>query len=146
MQVEIKLDETCTEPKVIILVDKLTDEINEIIKKLSETQLHAIAGFKGDQVEVLQPDKIIRIYTESQKVYVQTEQGSYLVKLRLYELEEKLDKEEFVRISNSEIINLKSMMSLDLSLSGTICVRLRGNGIAYVSRRYVARIKQLLGI
>jgi Response regulator of the LytR/AlgR family len=146
MQVEIKLDDTCTEPKVIIVVDELTDEINEIVKKLSETHLQAIAGFRDGQVEVLQPDKIVRIYTESPKVYAQTEQGIYLVKLRLYELEEKLDKDEFVRISNSEIINLKSMINLDLSLSGTICVRLRGGITTYVSRRYVARIKQLLGI
>jgi Response regulator of the LytR/AlgR family len=146
MQVEIKLDETCTEPKVIILVDKLTDEINEIIKRLSETHIHAIAGFKGDSVEVLQPEEIIRIYAENQKVYAQTEQGTYLVKLRLYELEEKLDKDTFLRISNSEIINLKQMVSLDLSLAGTICVRLRGNSTTYVSRRYVARIKQFLGI
>ena len=33
MQVEIKIDDSCTEPKVIILTDKVTDEINDILQR-----------------------------------------------------------------------------------------------------------------
>ena len=66
--------------------------------------------------------------------------------MRLYEAEEQLDQTRFVRISNSEIINLKMAKRFDLSFSGTICVNLAGGQTAYVSRRYVAKIKRLLGI
>ena len=65
---------------------------------------------------------------------------------RLYELEERLNKRLFVRISNSEIINLKKVIRLDLSMSGTICVELSNQTTAYVARRYVTKIKQALGI
>ena len=34
----------------------------------------------------------------------------------------------------------------DLSFAGTICVSLSNGTVTYVSRRYVAKIKQLLGI
>lgn len=146
MQIEIKIEETCTEPRVVIFAPRMTDEVNEILKKLSNTCPQAIAGFKDDRLEVLQPEKIVRIYTADQKVYVQTEQSEYLVRLRLYELEEKLDKNTFLRISNSEIINLKKVMNMDLSFSGTICVKLSGNATTFVSRRYVAKIKQILGL
>lgn len=146
MQIEIKIDEACKDPKVIILTNKITDEVNELLKRLSDTQPQTIAGFKEDSLKILQPNEIIRIFTENQKVYAQTEQGKYLIRLRLYELEERLDKSTFARISNSEIINLKKVENMDLSFSGTICVNLCSNITTFVSRRYVSKIKQILGI
>ena len=66
--------------------------------------------------------------------------------LRLYELEERLDRKAFVRVSHSEIVNWKRVTALDLSLSGTIRVTLEGGVVTYVSRRYVKKIKEVLGI
>ena len=90
--------------------------------------------------------QIYRIVASEGKVYAVTDEGEYQLRLRLYELENRLDKGSFVRISNSEIINLKRVKGFDLSLAGTICVRLTNGMVTYVSRRYVARIKQVLGI
>ena len=90
--------------------------------------------------------QIYRIGASEGKVYAVTDEGEYQLRLRLYELENRLDKGSFVRISNSEIINLKRVKGFDLSLAGTICVRLTNGMVTYVSRRYVARIKQVLGI
>lgn len=146
MHIEIKIDETCTEPKVLIFTDRITDEVNDLFKRLSDTQPQAIAGFKDDRVEILAPDAVIRFEAANQKVYAQTEQGEYAVRLRLYELEERLDKNQFVRISNSEIINMRKVLNMDLSISGTICVSLEGGITSFVSRRYVTRIKKILEI
>ena len=52
----------------------------------------------------------------------------------------------FVRISNSEIINLKKVSGFDLSFVGTICVSLSNGTVTYASRRYVSKIKDLLGM
>lgn len=146
MQIEIKIDETCAEPKVLILTGRITDEINDLFRRLSETQPQAIAGFIGEQCAILEPDAVIRFYAANQKVYAQTGEGEYTVRMRLYELEERLDAHLFVRISNSEIINMKKVVNLDLRLTGTIVVRLTDGVTSYVSRRYVARIKRYLGI
>lgn len=43
MQIEIKLDENCKEPKIIVVTNKMTDEINEIMKRLSDEQPKMIA-------------------------------------------------------------------------------------------------------
>lgn len=80
MHIEVKIDEFCKEPKVIILTDKVTEQINELLKKLSESHPKAIAGFKNDTLEILEPDNIIRIFTANQKVYAQTEQNEYLLR------------------------------------------------------------------
>lgn len=55
MQIEIKMDENYREPKIIIMTDKMTDEVNDIVKKLSDEQPQLIAGFKDDSVQVLEP-------------------------------------------------------------------------------------------
>lgn len=146
MQIEIKIDSSCKETKVIVVTDKMDEEVHQIIKKLSEENFGMIAGFRNDTLELLDPQRMIRIYASGGKVYAVTEDGEYTLRLRLYEMEERLDKSCFVRISNSEIINLKKVKSFDLSFSGTICVSLSGGTVTYVSRRYVARIRKVLGI
>ncbi|MGN0424830.1 MAG: LytTR family DNA-binding domain-containing protein [Acetatifactor sp.] len=146
MQIEINVDESCKEPKVIVVTNRMTDEINEIIKKLSDDQSKMIAGFKDDIVEILEPDNIYRIFAAKGKVFAETNSGEYSLRLRLYEMEQRLDSHVFVRISNSEIINLKKVKEFDLSFSGTICVMLSNGTATYVSRRYVAKIKQMLGM
>ena len=146
MQVEVKLDKSVTEPKVVILTDRMSEEVNTLVQMLSETEPKLIAGFRDDTVTVLDEQEILRIYAAGGKVYAVLPSGEYVLRLRLYEAEERLKQRQFVRISNSEIINLKKARSFDLSFTGTICVVLSDGSRTYVSRRYVSRIKEVLGI
>ena len=129
MQIEIKIDEKCKEPKIIVMTDQMTDEVNAIIKRLSDEQPQVIAGFRDDVVEVLEPSEIYRVFAESGKVFAETNHGEYALRLRLYEAEQRLDSKTF-----------------DLSFVGTICITLSNGTVTYVSRRSVAKIKQLLGM
>lgn len=146
MQIEIKIDSLCTETKLIVLTDKITEEINNMIRKLSEETPQVLCGFHDDTLEILDQADIIRLYSAAGKIFAVNCHSEYTLRLRLYELEERLDKSIFVRISNSEIINLRKVKGFDLSFAGTICVTLSNGTVTYVSRRYVAKIKQVLGI
>jgi len=146
LQVEIKIDSTVREPRVIVLTNKMTEEVNEIVRKISETEPPMLAGFLQDTVTILDPRDIVRVYAINGKVLAATEKAEYTLRMRLYELEEKLRGCSFVRISNSEMINQKAVRNFDLSLVGTICVTLRDGTVTYASRRYVTRIKESLGI
>ena len=146
MQVEIRIDSTVREPKVIVLTDRMTDEVNEIVRKISETEPAMLAGFREDTVTVLDPEEIYRIYAANGKVFAVTAKEEYSLRMRLYEAEERFRGSSFVRISNSEMINLKTVRSFDLSLAGTIRVALKNGETAYVSRRYVGKIKEALGM
>ena len=146
MQIEVKIDPSCTEPKVIIVADSMSEEIQSLVKRLSADIPQVISGIRDERLEVLKEDELIRVYAASGKVFAITEQGEYVVRLRLYELEERLDRQRFVRISNSEIINLKKVKSFDLSFAGTVCVEFLNGTVTYVSRRYVPKIKKILGV
>ncbi|MDE5964886.1 MAG: LytTR family transcriptional regulator [Eubacterium sp.] len=146
MKIKIKIDSTYNDPEIIIFTDEITDDIDRLVKILTDENSQIISGIRYDRVEVLDPDEIIRVYANSKKVYAVTDKGEYTLRFRLYEAEERLGSKNFVRISKSEIINLKKVNSFDMNLAGTICVRLSNNEVTYVSRRYVAEIKKVLGV
>ncbi|MCI8769143.1 MAG: LytTR family transcriptional regulator [Ruminococcus sp.] len=146
MQVEIKIDPSQPEPKVVITAASMTEEVNRIVRRLSEEIPQVISGTRDGKLEVLEPEELIRIYAASGKVFAVTGKGEYTLRLRLYELEERLSPHQFVRISNSEIIHLKKVVNFDLSFAGTIYVKLSNGTVTYVSRRYVSKIKKILGI
>lgn len=146
MKIEVELDEKCLETKVIIRAQKMTDEIAALMQRLTNEARHEIVGFDGDAAHLLEPSDIVRIYAAVGKVFAVTGDKEYVLRLRLYEAEERLNGKDFVRISNSEIINIKKAIKFDLSTAGTICVSLSNGNISFVSRRYVTKIKNTLGI
>ena len=146
MKIQIQLDSQCEEPEILIRTAAVTAEVRELVEKLSEKRSDSVIGYDADSAVLLEKSQIMRIYGASQKVYAQTPHGEFYLRQRLYELEQLLDEKTFVRISKSEIINLRKAKAFDLRLSGTISVRLADGSVSYVSRRYVARIKQLLGV
>lgn len=146
MQIRIELDESVLETEFIIRTAQMTDEVNGLIKKVSEQSPQLLSGFRDGNLEILLPTEIIRIYASEGKVYAITANDTYTLRRRLYELESRLDKNSFIRISNSEIINFKMVKSFDLSFTGTIRVKLVNGTSTYVSRRYLSKIKQWLGI
>ena len=120
MKVEVKIDSPVTEPRIIILTDKMTEEIESVLRKLSDAEPEMIAGFQNDRVSILDQKDLYRIYAEAGKVFAETEKGTYVLRQRIYEMEERLRRFSFVRVSNSEIINLKKVNNFDLSFSGTM--------------------------
>lgn len=146
MKIEVKIDDSCTETKVIIVADKMTDEVSAIVQRLSGETRQGLIGYENDVATLLEPSDIVRIYAAVGKVFAVTDKKEYILRLRLYEANEKLSGKSFVRISNSEIINIKKTKKFDLSTAGTICVSLSNGDVCFVSRRYVTKIKNTLGI
>ena len=146
MEIEIKINPEYKIPKVIVLTDKVTDEVNAIVARLSEEVPQLISGFRDNVLKILEQKEIIRVYSSDGKIIAVTDEGEFFLRQRLYEMEERLDSSRFVRISNSEIINLKKVKSFDMSFAGTICVSMSDSAVTYVSRRYVSKIKKILGI
>ena len=148
MKLNVEIDTNIEEPAALITTPRMTEEVTRVVDFISKLDdiTTVISGIRDDKVELLEQESIFRIYAEEGKVFARTESGLYQVRLRLYELEERLDDSKFVRISNSEIVNLKKVKSLDLSFVGTICMELSNGEVSYVSRRYVSKIKKKLGL
>ena len=145
MQVEVKLDPARKEIGIVILAPAPSPEVEELVRRLEAEQLSPLRGWQEDIMTLLPQSQVVRCYAQDKRVYAIADGGTvYGLRERLYELEEQLDRRKFVRISNGEIINLDKVTAVDLSLTGTIRMTLGSAGHAYVSRRYVKKIKETL--
>lgn len=146
MKIKIDINPKYKEPEIRVCNDVYTEELQETCEAIRAALDTCLVAYSGNEMTRLSECDIIRIYAQNQKVYAATKTGEYRLKERLYELEEKLDGTRFLRISNSEIVNLRKIERLDAGMTGTIKMYLKGQMETYVSRRYVSKIKKALGI
>ena len=95
--------------EVIINAPEITEEVSTIANTIMgiSNSIKQIIGTKDNKIYLFTIDEIICFYSEEKNNYCKTKNGTYRIKEKLYELEEKLSKGDYVRISNSCIINLK---------------------------------------
>ena len=150
MITQIKI-ERCDKPYCVIHAEAETDGIKAIAEKISsmdETgRATMLTGWDGDHCIQVKQNEIFRIYSQDKKVYLETEEESLLLKLRLYEFEELAQNcgwRDFIRISNTDIVNFSKVTKLDMSLTGIVRVIFINGKDAIVSRRYMSKIKNEL--
>lgn len=144
MKLEINVNKDEEQDRIVIYAKEVTEKlqhlINEIEKSIDETKLY---GKIADEIYPLNISNMIRFYTESKQIYAEDEAKNYRIDKRLYELEKVLPK-NFIRISQSEIININYIKKLRQELNGFIKISLKNGISTYSSRRYVKIIKEAL--
>ena len=145
MKIEINIDMALDETLVKIYAPSYNQEVRSLEKSLEAINKDIIVGFKDDDIYILDYKDIIRFFTKNKKIYIEGKNCNYISRLRLYEIEERLDKSKFIRISRYEIINIDYVKKLDLSFKGTIAVEFKNGNISYVSRRFLKDFKKVLG-
>lgn len=147
MEVEVRVVGTREKPAIVIEAAALTQEVEDLAARLRLSEEGALLGWAGETAVPLKLGEVLRFYGADKAVFAQTAAGEFRLRQRLYELAERLDGHTFVRISNSEIVNLRQVTALDLTLAGTIKMTLAGGAaVCWVSRRNVKNIKTALGL
>ena len=144
MKVELNTDKKFGETIVTISTNKVNDEIQNLVNYIENKEDYFIGVLDG-KVRLLSTEDIIRVYVEDRKVYEVTVEGKFIVRKKLYEVQNTLTK-DFIKISQSEIANVKYIHSLDLGLRGTIVISYKNSDISYVSRRMLKEFKMKLGL
>ncbi len=147
MKVRARIDKSFETLEIQVCNKELNQQVKQLVEDISAFVNEGIAGTDSRGEKVMLPIRdILRFYTENQKVMAQDAKGVYSTQEKLYELDAKLDETQFFRISKSEIVNLKKIRRLDMSVTGTIKVILSDGTETYTSRRNVTKLKQCLGI
>lgn len=146
MKVEIVVDKNLKEKEVIIKTPKVDQESLDIKEKILSNDIQILSGIYDEKLEIIDLDDIIRIYANDKKVYTVTEKKAYLMKLPLYKIEDYLSGKNFVRISNSEIINLDKTKNFDFKYLGTISCEMDNGDVCFVSRRAMKKVREILGV
>ena len=146
MKINLKIDSSLNEDSVDFNVRKLDDKISKAIDYL-ESEQKGLIGYKADEIVLIMPDEIVLIFTEGKKIFTRLANGEkYMLKERLYELEENLMPFGFIRIANSSIANGEQIRKLKMAHDGSLCVVFKDGSSEFASRRSVKNIKTYLGI
>ena len=146
IKVRTEISDEYKKTEVIIISNKLTKEIQDVINMIQnlDTYLSKIIVSKDNDMFIFNIEEIICFYSEGKKNYCRTNNGTFKVKEALYQLEEKLPPNKFIRISNSCIINIEHVECFNTGIVGTIMVRFKDGNIEYVSRRRASKVMQQL--
>lgn len=145
MLIKTNINDRYKETELHVCKDTMDEEVKQILGELHAMYDPSVAGTdeRGNRC-MIQPADIVTFYAEKQKVFAKDNEKTYTIPRTLSDLEKELESYGFVRISKSEIVNLRKIKSLDMSFTGTIRVIMKNGYETYTSRRNVAKLKELL--
>ena len=147
VDIEVILDEEYADPKVTIRMKEKTTQVENIvyaIENVSENDFPLIPATGDEGIEFISQRDIIRAYTQGRKVVIQTKNGLFTIRKTLSGVEDDLNPTRFIRISQSEIINIYKVKRFDINIAGTIGVEFENGTKSWASRSCVKAIKELL--
>ena len=98
-----------------------------------------------DRKVVINPESIVLIRVVVEKVYIVTDDDTYRVGKRMYELLKILGS-GFMQVSKSAAINLKYLESVEPSFNGVMLLHMKNGEKEYISRKFVPQLKKYLGL
>lgn len=145
MKVNLITDQDLNEDEITIKVKKIDEKILNVVKSLEQNKFDKIILKQSGSSYIMDLSDIERIYSLDKKNYAVVKNNIYICDMTLKELE-NLDFKPFIRISQSEIININFVKSLNLSFTSTVECTMKNGDVCYVSRRKVKEFKEKVGI
>lgn len=143
MKCKIEIDVSRKE-EVIIHAQSITPLVKEI-KRLCEEDGFELIGYMDGAGVRLTLSEVCCFIVEDNKLWAVTRGEKFLLKYRLYQIEEQLP-EYFVKINQSCIANIKMIDRFDASIGGTMTVKFKNGYTDWVSRRNLKHVKERLGL
>lgn len=146
MKIRIELVNDLTEDEVLIRCGRVDDTIQKIHQYILEQSQSGpkITFYKQNQEFYFPLDDILFFETEGEHIYAHTANDAYLIKYRLYELEQMLPR-SFVRAAKSTIVNIMQVYSITRNLTASSLVQfIDSHKQVYVSRLYYQELRRRL--
>ena len=143
MQVHVEIGEDLPETVITIRCREKTPYINKLIAALKIVDRQIVVNCGGN-ITSLNLDAVLYIESVDRKCFVYMEKETCETDSRLYELEQQLREDLFVRISKSAIVNLKNIKSIKTHIGRRLLIILNNGEQLIASRQYADAIRKLL--
>jgi len=128
------------EESVIFRVNRMAGKVSRAIDILKAPE--DLTVYLDNQALLLPVPEVFYIESVDLKTFVCTKDNVYLSKLKLYEIEDLLNKGEFLRTSKQIIISLRKIRSVSPAGGGRFEALLMNNEKIMISRQYVPKLKE----
>ena len=128
----------------VVIYSHQRNSLVDQIESLVNAQEVELIGYKEQEAVRLDLPDVFCFICENNKVYAITEKEKYKIKLRLYQLEEKLPH-NFVKLNQSCIGNISNIQRFKASFGGSLSVEFKNGYVDCVSRRQIKIVKERFG-
>lgn len=146
MKTILEIDDSINETMIVVKAKSYNEEVKFVlgeIEKLSNYKTEIVAR-KNNDLYILKLEEIILLYSVGGLVFAKTSKDEYKLNYRLYEIEEVLPKDKFIRISYSTIVNKDHITCFAAGIIGSLVVKLDDGTQEYVAQRRVKEIMKIL--
>lgn len=132
--------------KVLITAPELNEQVQSILNNLSTVceNRNNIVATKNNELFLLKTNDILYFYSDEKYIYAKTRDEGYRVKQKMYELEEILPNNKYIRISSAYIINIDKTISFDMGQIGSLYAKMEDGKKLEVSKRKIKEVKNFL--
>lgn len=145
LKITIETDSSMSEDDIIIKCKTADENIKRAVEYFKSFIPKCGIVFYKDSKEVyLKLDEVLFFESSDNRIYANTKNDAYIVKSKLYILEEILP-DNFQRISKSCIVNINHIFSIDKTFASSKCICFSQTyKQVYISRNYFQDIKRAL--
>jgi two-component system, LytTR family, response regulator len=147
-----------SEERLAATLERAKQQIQKLNLPADDRLLTLLAELKGEnqylsRITVKERGKIIFVpideidFIEAQGNYLELDRGdcSHLIRMRLHQLEAKLNPDKFVRIHRSTIVNIDRIREMQPLFNGDQTVIMQSGKKLTMTRNYRDKLKFLLG-
>ena len=143
MKLTINTGDNYCETEIIVNCSRMNGDIEKLIAAIRMLDMK-LSGKKDEQQCNVDVSRIIYIESTDKRTFLYTAKGVYENPNRLYELEEKLSRYDFLRASKNCLINIAHIQSLKSDLEQRLTLTMEGDMKIVVSRQYAGAVKKKL--
>jgi two-component system LytT family response regulator len=125
---------------------RLATAVAKLRPRTAPVRLEQVFVRDGERCWIVQLPDIFLLESEGNYTRVHFRNESPLIRRSLNALESQLDPTMFFRAGRKEIVNLKWIEKVELSVSGGLLLTLRGGRSVEISRRQAARLREIIGL
>ena len=103
-----------------------------------------VQGAKGEKIYEIPIVDIFYIESVDNRTFIYSSKDNYEANLKLYEFEDLLKENNFLRISKSTILNIMKVSSIKPALNGRFLCKLTNGEDVIISRKYVSEFREFI--
>lgn len=131
--------------EIIVKCHFLDDDITLLLNQLKNGS-SKMNFSKENKIILVEKKDILYFESVDDKVFAYTLEDFFETKFKLYELEQILPAKNFFRANKAVIVNLNKIKSLSPAFGGRFEAVLKNDYRVIISRNYVPKLKELLGL
>lgn len=145
MKLFIEQSDEYNDTEITIKCGIVDERLESIIQQI-RLCMFSVSGVKDGETRVIPLEEIFYFESIDERTFIYLKSDVYECSMKLYELEEQLEKANFVRISKSCIVNIMKLDSVRPLMNSRYEAKLDNGEKLIINRHYLANFKSKFGI